>query len=321
MTPAEKKLHPVTPIITPKAFVEAFKVVDEMTSSSPSGLHYTLWKAIAEDEKFCKYMAVMMSLPFQYGFTNKRWERAIDVMLEKKSGERKIHLMRIIGLVEADFNTALKILFTQRLMANSELAGLSSNQWGGRANRSAPDCATRKLISWENARYMKTTAASFFGDLASCFDRMPTSISTLLSRKKKMDKNTCLCKSKAVRGMTRQIRTAYGTSKITYSETPDSYRLGGEIQGKVNDSYVDDTDVYAQPGIPEKLIPRVDPNEDLEDFDSDSDDGITIDPGRLTVQNLERNAQEFTDGMQLIGQHMAFHKCSYQVLTWVDERG
>ncbi|KAL7517819.1 LOW QUALITY PROTEIN: hypothetical protein ACHAWF_000155, partial [Thalassiosira exigua] len=99
-------------------------------------------KAIAEDEKFCKYMAVMTSLPFQYGFTNKRWERAIDVILEKKSGERKTHLMRIIGLVEVDFNTALEILFTQRLMANSELAGLSSNQWGGRANRSVPDCTT-----------------------------------------------------------------------------------------------------------------------------------------------------------------------------------
>ncbi|KAL7547173.1 hypothetical protein ACHAWF_010493 [Thalassiosira exigua] len=176
MTPAERKLHPVTPIITPKDFANAFKVVDKMISLSSSGLHYTLWKAIAEDEKFCKYMAVMMSLPFQYGFTNKRWERAIDVMLEKKSGEQKIHLMRIIGLVKADFNTALKLLFTQRLMTNSELAGLFSNQWGGRANRSAPDCATRKLISWKNARYMKTTAASFFDDLASCFDRMPTSI-------------------------------------------------------------------------------------------------------------------------------------------------
>ncbi|KAL7547172.1 hypothetical protein ACHAWF_010492 [Thalassiosira exigua] len=90
---------------------------------------------------------------------------------------------------------------------------------------------------------------------------------------------------------------------------------------RVNGSYVDDTYVYAQPGIPEKLIPRVDPNEDFEDFDSDCDDELAINPGRLTVQNLKRNVQEFTDGMQLIGQHMAFHKCSYQVLTWVNERG
>ena len=62
-----------------------------MTSSSPSGLHYTLWKAIAEIDEFCKYFAIMMSLPFQYGFSNKLWELAIDVMLEKAYGVCKIH--------------------------------------------------------------------------------------------------------------------------------------------------------------------------------------------------------------------------------------
>ncbi|KAL7523700.1 hypothetical protein ACHAWF_000629, partial [Thalassiosira exigua] len=54
-----------------------------MMSSSPSHLHLTLWKAVAEKKDFRKYYAVMMSLPFDYGFSNKRWEQAIDCMLEK----------------------------------------------------------------------------------------------------------------------------------------------------------------------------------------------------------------------------------------------
>ena len=54
--------------------------------SSPIRLHYTLWKAIAEKDEICAYMSIMMSLPFMYGFTNKRWENEIDVMLEKKLG-------------------------------------------------------------------------------------------------------------------------------------------------------------------------------------------------------------------------------------------
>jgi len=41
----------------------------------------------------------MMSLPFMYGFINTRWTRSIDVMLEKKRGNRKIHMLRIIGLL------------------------------------------------------------------------------------------------------------------------------------------------------------------------------------------------------------------------------
>jgi hypothetical protein len=41
-----EKEHTVQVEMTPKQFQEAFKVADENTSSSPSGLHYTLWKAI-----------------------------------------------------------------------------------------------------------------------------------------------------------------------------------------------------------------------------------------------------------------------------------
>ena len=189
---ADNKLSPIPSFIEPNEFTRAFKITDEMTSSSPFGTHYTMWKAIAEKEDFCEYLAIMMSLPFQYGFTNKRWENAIEVMLEKKPNMRKIHLMRIIALVEADFNTALKIMYARKLMWNAEQSGISTDQWGGRPNRSAPDCATRKLVYWEYGRYMKIPLASFFGDLASCFDRMKTSLSSIVAMRKGMPKSACL---------------------------------------------------------------------------------------------------------------------------------
>ena len=66
-----------------------------------------------------EYLCVMMSLPFVYGFVNKRWLKMIDVMLEKKKGMRHIHMLRIIGLLEADFNTALKI-YARRLMEKAK---------------------------------------------------------------------------------------------------------------------------------------------------------------------------------------------------------
>ena len=52
-------------------------------------------------------------------------------MLEKKRGVRRIHLMRIIALVEADFNTALKIMYARKLMWQAERSDISSDQWGG----------------------------------------------------------------------------------------------------------------------------------------------------------------------------------------------
>ncbi|KAL7504569.1 hypothetical protein ACHAXN_002530 [Cyclotella atomus] len=56
-------------------------------------------------------------------------------MLKKKQGICRIHMLRIIGLLEADFNTALKILFWRNLIANAEREGLNDEQWGSRRNR------------------------------------------------------------------------------------------------------------------------------------------------------------------------------------------
>ena len=50
----------------------AFKATDGMTPSLPSGLNYTLGKALARHEKMWEYHAAMMSLPFQYAFAHPR---------------------------------------------------------------------------------------------------------------------------------------------------------------------------------------------------------------------------------------------------------
>ena len=348
-TPAERELKPIPSKIKPRAFAKAFKVVNEMTSSSPSGLHYTLWKAIAEKEEFCEYYSTMMSLPFEYGFANRRWQQAIDCMLEKKPGVRKIHQMRIIGLLEADFNTALKILFAQRLMQNAEMAGVSSSQWGGRANRSAIMCATRKLITWEFARYTKRTVASFFCDLASCFDRMWAPMDNVNAMKKGMPRNVNICRVDTLRGMNRHIRTGGGTSRLTYGECPGDIPLAGEVQGKGDvmahwallsdgvlevhnemtpgitlydpakllesnrsaDAYVDDTDGWGVGPL----------NADILEIGNCPPEDVSDDPAAIAIHLTEECAQQLTWGMEMVGQRMAFHKCNFQVLSWVNENG
>ena len=67
-------------------FQESFNNAREDTSSSPSGLHYTIWKSIATNDELSTIMAKMMSIPFRFGLKNLRWMRVIDVMLEKKKG-------------------------------------------------------------------------------------------------------------------------------------------------------------------------------------------------------------------------------------------
>ena len=58
-------------------------------------------------------------------------KKNIDVMLEKKAGVRKIHLLHIIGLVQADFNTAFKLYFAKHQVSSSEKIKLIEEQRGG----------------------------------------------------------------------------------------------------------------------------------------------------------------------------------------------
>ena len=98
-------------------------------------------------------------------------------------------MMRIIGLVEADFNIALKILFTRRLMPQAERLGITPDQHGCSKNKSTYSCAMRKIILFEWARFRKEPVGSYYCDLSSCFDRMMTIITAITARKKGMAAN------------------------------------------------------------------------------------------------------------------------------------
>ena len=70
-------------------FQSAFKATTERTTSSPAGLHYTIWKTVAREDDLSSWLSIMMSLPFRFGFVNARWKQIVDAMIEKKRGVQK----------------------------------------------------------------------------------------------------------------------------------------------------------------------------------------------------------------------------------------
>ena len=66
-----------------------------------------------------------MSLLFQHGIVNARWNKEVDIVLGKKRGVRKTHQISLSGILEADDNTSLKIVFSHRLMVYAETCGLN----------------------------------------------------------------------------------------------------------------------------------------------------------------------------------------------------
>jgi hypothetical protein len=329
-TEQERRLPPITGKITASEFRAAFAKVKERTSSSPSGVHYTIWKCLARDEEISEWMALMMSMPFEFGFVNERWTKAIDVMLEKKKGVRKIHMLRIIALLEADFNTALKIIFARKMMINAENAGLNEEQWGSRKNRMALDPAMRNMMIFEYGRYMRVTVAMFAADLTACFDRMFPAISNILAGKFGVDISVLKARGDTIDALERLVRTGHGVSEVTYGNRRGSAKLAGELQGKGDvaplyallSSSIMDAHRTLYQGVempspfPGPAIRKINNGyvDDVNTFAASMETGLLAEED--TMYRLERGAQSLTDLNDTSGGATAFHKCATQLLGW-----
>jgi len=313
--------------------VDAFKSVKEKTSSSPSGIHYTFWKCMATDDRISDYLSTMMRLPFVYGFVNDRWSRCLDVMLEKKEGVRQIHQLRIIGLVEADFNTALKIFFAKQMVANSERTTLTEEQWGGRPGRTATDAAMRKMLAFEYGRVLYVTIALFANDAVACFDRMVPNISTLLALKYGVQPNVMRSRNAVMSKMTHGVRTKHGDSTSTYCQLEDEPQVAGETQGKGDVaciwSLLSHTLLRAHSEMHEGIsLNSADGKRKIEknnDAFVDDCDGVAS-KRRCTARksedatrcHLQDGAQLWADLINATGGAIAFHKSGWQMLAFND---
>ena len=171
-------------------------------------------------------ISIMMSLPFQYGFVNDRWCKAI------KPWVRKIHQLHIIGLLEADFNTALKLIFSWKMMRNAETSINNEEQWGGHPNCTALDTTCKKILTLEYPRTTYKTIAMFANDATVCFDRIVPGLSSRIARKFEVSTSIMECRNETIKALEWNIRTGCGDSDETYKEGEDSDSLCGEVQGK-----------------------------------------------------------------------------------------
>ena len=108
-----------------------------------------------ELDEYADAHAAITSLPFLYGFSHERWQKLIDCMLEKAPGMVEIHTVRIIVLVEGQWNAALKHYYPHTLMQLAETTGIHPDQWEGRRGRTTPDLQTRKVLFWEYGRFSR----------------------------------------------------------------------------------------------------------------------------------------------------------------------
>jgi hypothetical protein len=142
----------ITPTITPPMFRKAFGRVHEKKATSASGRHLGHYKAIIHNPKLTDLMCKMMSLPWKHGVCLDRWLKVNDVMLSKDEGICRLHKLRIIQLIEADFNQCLLMLFTKPITHNMEkYKARSPCQWAQRG-QSCTSAVLYKILQIEDSR-------------------------------------------------------------------------------------------------------------------------------------------------------------------------
>ena len=125
----------------------------------------------------------MMNIPFQYGYTLNRWQHLLHYMLLKKY-RPYINKLRIIQLIEADFNAVVKRLLSRRLMRYADNAGANSTQThSGRQGRGIYDAILTCQLSTDITRLNTSNLLIILNDTDKCYEIMrPELCSTVLHR-------------------------------------------------------------------------------------------------------------------------------------------
>jgi hypothetical protein len=84
-------------------YVRGWQRARERTSSGPSGLHFGHYISGTKDMELAEFHRTMAHIPYLSGYSPVRWQKGIDVMLEKKKGNFRVDKLRAILLYEAKF--------------------------------------------------------------------------------------------------------------------------------------------------------------------------------------------------------------------------
>ena len=107
---------------------------------------------------------MMISIPFRIGFAPRRWRTAIQILLEKDSGDPQIHRLRVIQLLEADMNLAFRLLWGRRLASIScpLLWRSYKMEFWYLPGASCLSALLLKVVSYDYIRACQTTAMHCF---------------------------------------------------------------------------------------------------------------------------------------------------------------
>jgi hypothetical protein len=165
-----------------KRFHKAITVTPEKTSSSPSGLNYSIYKVAIQDSYITSVLSKLALTPFRYGFTLDRWKNVTQVMIKKKA-EPIFDKLRIIELFEGDYVAVVKSFMRElmgHLMDHNETdIGTFATEKGGNTHMAI----LSRVWAYDIARVCRDPIVTLDNDSMGCYDRMVPGLLSLFLRR------------------------------------------------------------------------------------------------------------------------------------------
>ena len=219
-------------LITVKQCNEFWNKMKEKIQSSKSNKHVGTYKAATRNTTNSIIQARLMSIPYQTGYSLKRWQESLNVSLLKKQEKYTPEDLRTIWYMEADCNGGSKIHFARRMMHRALDNGLLSESQYAQKKKQAIDAGLVKVLFLDHLRITKTAGSLTMNDLMQCFDRMSHGAVSIASRRLGVGPRVIQSMLTTIQKMKHYIRTAYGDSRECYgNDNINPLQGGGQGNG------------------------------------------------------------------------------------------
>lgn len=287
------------------------------------------YRVAAQNDDLSYLLATMVNIGIRCGLAMERWKHSMNIMVEKDKGSPKIHQLRIIQLLEADFNFALHVLFGKRMIQFvDKYCGLNESQYGSRPGKLCQSVVINKILTYDILRMTQKNAAFAEFDATANYNRMIPALVALACRRLGMKGNTTDMFLDAMENISHKVRTAFGESEETY-QTDNAFKVFGTGQGSggspafwlaisnVMLGCIDRDYSGIRLTNPQQTV-IVDRNEDV--FVDNASMAVDNREG-CVVASLHDHAQCHERYLYATGGQLALHKCFWVLVAWEWENG
>ncbi len=163
----------------------AIKAWRESTSTSPSGRHLGMYKALLDSTQITADMCGMLNSVKRRGLVPKRWCKAISVLLKKDPGSPDINRLRVIHIFEADYHIFLKTMWARHLVQRGKKATqqFGESQQGSQPGQTTNDAVLLKRLTYDITRIFRSNLGTLHNDAKSCYDRIINGLAMMAARR------------------------------------------------------------------------------------------------------------------------------------------